>query len=382
MQTRIFSIQQSYWLQGGYADMCYEILQQNLEVHFVVSTCEGGNAKYRKSGVEGYLHGPVRTRTHLLDLHVPYFSFLILNLQEIDLLQVCLKLLTLTSTSATEPAVLSQSHQVDSPLNRVATCSDVCKLCRSKDNLWAALFWRFTYESCVTVYQQKYFTVLLILFFTTGTTLAYLQMGALHSLCTLNYYSGQMACSVWFKIRSILLRNIDLIRSYYKRCTLFMLFSGYICNSSLSLDISVAPLVFSRYRQSECQNVAGDYIYKSVCFLLNFRKTEVSRTGYISCCRFINKTPNTCFTNYNLRINWTASSLHLRQTDSACQCYSQDHYSTRDHVSSTIIIMSLISDIFMLPLWPMSDKEMKMIDDLKLLHRNIKQSGLFCGLTA
>ena len=37
---------------------------------------------------------------------------------------------------------------------------------------------------------------------------------------------------------------------------------------------------------------------------------------------------------------------------------------------------------FMLPLWPMSDKEMKMIDDLKLFHRNIKQSGLFCGLTA
>ena len=170
------------------------------------------------------------------------------------------------------------------------------------------------------MYQWKYFTVLLIL-------------GALHSPCTLNYSSGQMACSIWFKIRSILLRNIDLIRSYYKRSTLFMLFSGYFCSSSLSLDISVAPLVFSRYRQSECQNVAGDYIYKCVCVLFSFCKTKVCCTGYISCSRFINKTPNTCFTNYNLRINWTASSLHLGQTDSACQCYSQDHYSTRDHVS-------------------------------------------------
>ena len=75
--------------------MCYEILQRNLELDFVLSTCEGGNAKYRKSGVEGYLQGPVRTRTHLLDLHVPYFIFLILDPpQEIDLLLVCLKLLT------------------------------------------------------------------------------------------------------------------------------------------------------------------------------------------------------------------------------------------------------------------------------------------------
>ena len=153
--------------------------------------------------------------------------------------------------------------------------------------------------------SKKYFTVLLILFFTTGTTLAYLPdlMAALHSLCTLNNSSGQMACSVLFKIRSILVRNIDLIRSCYKCCTLFMLFSGYFCNSSLSLDISVAPLVFSRYRQSEYQNVARDYINLCICFLFSLYKTEVSRSGYISCCRFINKTPNTCFTNCNLRIN-------------------------------------------------------------------------------
>ena len=139
MQTRIFPIQQSYWLQGGYADMCYEILQRNLKLHFVVSTCEGGNAKYRTSGVEGYLQGPVRTRTHLLDLHAPDFIFPILNPAGDRFIT------SLSKTSDFQRLRPPQSLWYWVKATRWIHLSEYychllkCKLCRSKDNLCACI---------------------------------------------------------------------------------------------------------------------------------------------------------------------------------------------------------------------------------------------------